>query len=681
MNANSILSEKINNLRNKINELKQNNNDEIIALQSQLMIVSECINILDNEELILNYDFNGVIDIINSYDDEPIDENYIEQISSIVELIGFKMQYPNNPLFDIEPQQKEFLDDFINNLKRVKVKLENQIKSTQDFTSIEGEIDSLKKLKKVLDGQDEYYTLNMLDSIFGNGQMYDYSDEEFDSLVEAFLGTLNFKKNQKKQTHTPVEFDKVVNLYNEFITDYDGNFKEKFNNKLKKYRAEVCEFIDLENTRNILQFFKDNNVLATDVTWLLTISLYSNLKLVSKVYNDIKTKYASNWWEYGYLENSFISAWIIDEANDKTNRRKTNFNTFRKINRSDVPKSDETETLYSKVKGPSNGQIIKRIDILEKISNGKFVPGSRLDFLTNKNFEDNLKFLKMFKFIEDNDFDQNITENHITILKLCSEERIHFAIELGLLHPPMNREFLEYDYSIPLNDKFQSKNSKDNVFNQSIRNYFYRYSSSVVNFSNEVYLHLFYRLYKDGNSKFYETFFSEDKIGKKSGKVPGGRNNPDDANKYIEENLQGRTEEEFFEQEFANNHYNEYITKYDEYSNAISDYDFIMFDNEYYDSSILEDDLIHELENNHAVYDVLQHGENATMELQNEFVYIFGDKIISRYKVLRNASILKKKYGVLDKDMLLTSIVRNSYLSYDLFEQIKNDIMESRLSL
>ena len=65
-----------------------------------------------------------------------------------------------------------------------------------------------------------------------------------------------------------------------------------------------------------------------------------------------------------------------------------------------------------------------------------------------------------------------------------------------------------------------------------------------------------------------------------------------------------------------------------------------------------------------------------TVELKNEFVYKFGDKLISRYKVLHNATILRDKYGYLDENMLLTSVVRNSFLNEETFKHIKDSVKE-----
>ena len=64
------------------------------------------------------------------------------------------------------------------------------------------------------------------------------------------------------------------------------------------------------------------------------------------------------------------------------------------------------------------------------------------------------------------------------------------------------------------------------------------------------------------------------------------------------------------------------------------------------------------------------------IEIKNEYLYKLGNTLISRYKVLHNATILKGYYGYLDKDMLMSSIVRNSFLNEDDLINIQNCVQE-----
>ena len=128
--------------------------------------------------------------------------------------------------------------------------------------------------------------------------------------------------------------------------------------------------------------------------------------------------------------------------------------------------------------------------------------------------------------------------------------------------------------------------------------------------------------------------------------------------------------------------YSDYISGYSEYDGYIAEYDSESKREElntqsYFESSILDDPLIKDLEENNIIMDTLtQNGQVVSMK--NEFIYVFDGRIISRYKVLHNASILKDLYGYLNKDMLMASIVRNSFMDENTFKKIKSFVFGER---
>ena len=69
-----------------------------------------------------------------------------------------------------------------------------------------------------------------------------------------------------------------------------------------------------------------------------------------------------------------------------------------------------------------------------------------------------------------------------------------------------------------------------------------------------------------------------------------------------------------------------------------------------YDSSILNDPLIKKLETYHHVND-------------HDFQYVFGNVVVSRFKVLRIYSVLKKQENIDLEEALLFAITYNSLLS------------------
>ena len=131
----------------------------------------------------------------------------------------------------------------------------------------------------------------------------------------------------------------------------------------------------------------------------------------------------------------------------------------------------------------------------------------------------------------------------------------------------------------------------------------------------------------------------------------------------------------FVSDHFVTDWYPDFISDYDEYDSIISEYidsgkSTKFNEDEYFDEAILED----ALEEKNSVYEEITINDEV-VERKNEFVYLFGDRIISRYKVLHNASILKGLYGKLNREMLMTSIVRNSFLDMDSFQLIQEQVM------
>ena len=74
-----ILSKKIQNLKNHLAQLNEANMDEKTRLQAQLVIIEECIKVVSNEDLLLNYDFTNAIELM---------DNYNFSISNLAEIIS-----------------------------------------------------------------------------------------------------------------------------------------------------------------------------------------------------------------------------------------------------------------------------------------------------------------------------------------------------------------------------------------------------------------------------------------------------------------------------------------------------------------------------------------------------------------------------------------------------------------
>jgi len=252
------------------------------------------------------------------------------------------------------------------------------------------------------------------------------------------------------------------------------------------------------------------------------------------------------------------------------------------------------------------------------------------------------------------------------------EDKIHLAIELGLLNSPLTPIFREMDKNIVRNEEFQRNIAKKKIYNQSIRNYFQRYLSLLPSRTVNEYAYMFYKLQNEGYIAFYNDFFSD---------VHAGKGNPEIITSQVREVITDKQKmDDFITENFMSEWYSEVVPNYDEYDDVLT----VHTDEEketeykeqsYIDATILDVPLIKELEEKNTVMDIITINDEL-VERKNEFVYMFGNRIISRYKVLHNASILKDMYGTLTKEMLMASIVRNSFLDIDTFQEVYKNVME-----
>jgi len=212
-------------------------------------------------------------------------------------------------------------------------------------------------------------------------------------------------------------------------------------------------------------------------------------------------------------------------------------------------------------------------------------------------------------------------------------------------------------------------NGKRKKYNEdNILNYFGRNTSEIGKTSYVEYIYWFYKMQRSGKDEFYGEFFSKIKAGK--------RNRIDFYNDEDCEYINDTTKiERLIADNFVINYYDTLIPNYDFYSDTIKEYkisekgDIV---NPYYDKRIIDDELVSKLEETMPIDIYSIDGE--IKKVYNPYVYGFDKTIISRYKVLRNLSILKHKYGYINEDMLLTAIVYNSYIDKDTFDMISERI-------
>lgn len=113
-------------------------------------------------------------------------------------------------------------------------------------------------------------------------------------------------------------------------------------------------------------------------------------------------------------------------------------------------------------------------------------------------------------------------------------------------------------------------------------------------------------------------------------------------------------------EEFEHNNFvdvKEEIPNYYKYESLVS-----AINTDSYDKNVLSLPLIDKLE---------------TENKKNEFVYKFGEQIISRQKVLRISSVLNKCLKEFNEEMLFFAITKGSYINEEVLSKIKSDISYS----
>lgn len=678
-----ILNSKIELLKDTIDQLDASKMDEKTRLEAEIVIIEECQNVLNNEELMVNFDFTKAFNLIATHNFSI--ENLAKIMSDIQVAIDVKREL--NLDMPFSENQTTTLRKFIEGLAEIKQRLQKNLEEISKSSDGKKRIKDLEGLKKILDekGRRKYVTTDMFESFYEVVDWENLSADDAMSLLSGFYNTRNLQGKQNKEL---VDFEDIIEVYSSFLDakEFNKNENEKyvglFASLLQAHEMEVRTFIDLENTREILQFFKDNDILKSfGRNALLKVSLFGKVEYIKTLYEKIKTQHPEELEMY--FEDEAATLWVCD----KSNYKKKPFRVSRKQGNDD-PK---TPSLYSQCHSVTDDEFRENVKLLnansdmfaEKYDITNF--GAHLKAKTIS--EDKLKEFKAILNLVTSSgwaFRKNmglcrlfglgtVSKIPMSCLELGDiEDKMHLAIELGLLNPPMNKAYLEMEKDIVRSEEFKKTATKKKLFNQSIRNYFQRYTSYLSKLTINEYAYLTYKLQRFGQVGFYNDFFSDRKAGQRSTEfLTDEERNTTSSKEKIDQ---------FISENFLTEFYTDFVERFDEFDAVITEFTEtnmkLQFSGDaYYDPAILDDDLIQKIEREHGVMDMLtQNGE--LVELPNEFVYLFGDKIISRYKVLHNASILKANYGYLDENMLLTSIVRNSFLNEDEFMVIRDSIKE-----
>ena len=634
-----------------IDELKQNSQEEINRINSILNVVTSSIEALENEEILKDYDFSIAINLVNSKSFGLLDLEKI--IGEVKNILIAKYDYQQSFL-TLNDDYKRAIKGFRERLCYLKEEYEKRIEIKSQVKIDEKTLENLEDLKRLLEGKGrrKYYTYDMLEALF---EVFDY-DSFSPSEMEELIKELSISKNMKgKLLEEEKDIDEVVSVFKEFL----GNKVEE--GFFKKYQHEICARIDIANARSILKFFKDNNLFDRfGLLSVMTIAIYGRYDYVNSFYFE-KVLPKDEKIQELYFQDAMNGVWI----NENSSKRRRGSSIRKKGNK------ENGVSLYSSISDVCDDDVWENIRLLkenESLLSEKY-DLSNIDWtwvITKPVWliKKNIDLFKLF----------NITDVKITALVQSDlEDKIHFAIELGLLNTPRTYVFREIEKTVPRYHEFMLNGKRKRHNNDNILNYFSRNTSEIGKTTYTEYIYWFYKMQRSSKEEFYADFFSG---------MKAGRRNKTDVD------LEGTTlteNNETFERMVANNfvtyYYDALIPDYDTYSEVIRDYkDSEVGDivNPYYDKDILNDELVQSLEKRMAID--IYNTDGEIRKVYNPYVYVFDTNIISRLKVLRNLSILKHKYGYLNEDMILTATVYNSYINKDVFDLIRKTIREGMIS-
>ena len=616
MDSVTIINEKLDALRKELEELKMINIVKQQEFLKQIETIKKCYQILENDKEFYEFDFSVLLNLLEAHNYNISDFSIIINDMKNVIKAREDLKFSSSELPFSERQINTY-NMFLEKLRSLEVKLLEEIKEIKIPEDKTRKIENIEAIKSILEnkGNRKYYTKEMFYDFYSEIPLLEIDLEEALTIIESFYNTRNLSGYSSKNN---VTLDKVMDLYKEYLSkDYINSFLKM----LQEYEREVTSNIDIENTREILQFFKEENILERfRKTALLKVTLYGKIDDIKKIYEKINKNGEIN---EAYFEDAYASIWIKNNRN----YRPPVFRVREKREGTSIKKSLHNESYNISLEElTENIELLKQNRDLfdEEINLDDTGSDMSIKTIPTWMLKKNITLCRLFKL-------NSVYKVPITCMRGDFEDKLHLAIELGLLNPLNTSIFESMDSDIVKNQDFQNNMSKKGIYNESIRNYFMRNLS-----------------YKE----FYNIFFSKKKAGTQSSEIF------DEKDRHLLSNSEEM--EEFLLTNFVSGI--EKIEDYAIYDKMIIQYITSLKDHEeeYYIEEILNDELIRNLEENYKA---------------SEYIYLFNNRIISRYKVLHYASILKGLYGNLTKEMLLTSIIRNSFITEADYKNIESIIM------
>lgn len=635
----------------KMNAIKPISKEELERIENVLEIITSALNALKNENSIIKYNFDIAINLINQSVTNFGIIDLEKGMKDIKNVLIAKQKFNISEL-NLSEDQKRVIDNLKEKLETYKKELESIIDKNNNENYHREILENLEDLKNLFDGKGrrKYYTYDMLESLF---EVIDYNDLSYQDMKEL-TGLLSVSKN-KDNLDKEVTKEDVIELLKPYLED---KLKVGF---IERHSKEICSLIDLDNARKILDLFKKENILDRfSLVGLMPILLKGRYEFISKFYYDEIMNKDDDSISI-FFEDAMACVWI----NEKRATRR-HVEGIRNSGR-----REEANGICAKISEVNKKDVDENIAFLKKNEdrlNGKYDLNNIKDLwvLTRPPWllKKNLMLFREF------------CVSHVrptAIAQMDLEGKIHLAVELGLLNPPRNKTFRNIELAIPKQREFNLNGDKRRVFSNSVLNYFQRNTSQLGRTSYSELIYWFYRIQQSSKEEFYKIFFSDKRAGTKS----------QDAFDSLEDQIifsSAREMNRIISENFANKFYSGIIDNYSTYEEALKEYaesDESSIVSPYFSSSILNDEMVMKLEQFRS-RDIIM-TDNGREEIRsNAFAYVFGETIISRYKVLRYLSVLKGKYGYIDEDMLLTAIAYNSYFSKNDFDIIRDSIRKGR---
>lgn len=628
---------------------------EVERLTEKINIINETIEVLNEcDESMINFNIDKSLDILveNGIDINEDKKAYIN-VKNIIEYY-----FSNNiKEYSIFEEYKKEIDKLKLELLSVKSLLEEKLSINIDNTSYQKDINSLKEVLLILTSNDnEKYIDNEMLLLLNKYLFSYYSVDELVPLYNDLFKSYTLSTKDDKENKKTIE--DVINLLKKYIKE------EMYIKYIKDNKQSILERIDISNSEKILNFFEENDLIKyfeCEKITLINIIIYGKLDKIKEVYEKINKLISEGIDPYTFFASNMLSIWINDKSKEIKRIRSENLNRSRFNRRKESNLSSYSNTIENLME---NVSIIKEnSDLFDEKSDNDIYNSSIIKAITPKLLRKNIKLCRIYGLGKS-------SKLAFSILNGDLERRINFAIELGLLKSPINSEFEEYSQYIPYKYEYEHPSGRILMHDESIRNYFSNYTSMLMEMTDLEFAYLSKKLSDIGLTLFYKTFFSEYRgtAGSKKG--------------YSTEEV--KNIKESYKIKFASGE--EEIVGYSEYCNAINKNSDMDFGDNYYDLNILNDNLIGNLEDENAIFDEIPH-ELSYKIIRNEFVYKFDNrkdggnsiKLISRCKVLRNASILRSIYGYLNEDMILTSILKDSLITDNDFIVIKSQIKGKEL--